>query len=281
MSDRGPVDGGELEYEVRGSGEPVLLIHGAMLADAFTPLLAQPTLTDHYRLIHYHRRGFAGSCRHAGPCGMSQQAVDARALLDHLGVYRAHVVGHSYGGAIALQLALDAPERVASLALLEPAGIVAPSREAFAQEVLAFSDERYARGDKSGAVELFLQGVCGPQMREVADQALPPGAYDQAAADADTFFLFEGPALGEWRFGPAEAARITQPVLLMLGAETDAVTPMFGEMNAALAEWLPHAEPVQLPRATHALQMMNPAGTAELLTAFFARHPKATATAVG
>ena len=119
---------------------------------------------------------------------MSQQAVDARALLDHLGVDRAHVVGHSYGGAIALQLALDAPERVASLALLEPAGIVAPSREAFAQEVLAFSDERYARGDKSGAVELFLQGVCGPQMREVADQALPPGAYDQAAADADTFF---------------------------------------------------------------------------------------------
>jgi pimeloyl-ACP methyl ester carboxylesterase len=95
MSDRGPVDGGELEYEVRGSGEPVLLIHGAMLADAFTPLLAQPTLTDHYRLIHYHRRGFAGSCRHAGPCGMSQQAVDARALLDHLGIEHAHVVGHS------------------------------------------------------------------------------------------------------------------------------------------------------------------------------------------
>jgi pimeloyl-ACP methyl ester carboxylesterase len=67
----------------------------------------------------------------------------------------------------------------------------------------------------------------------------------------------------------------------MLGADTDAVTPMFGEMNAALAEWLPHAEPVQLPRANHALQMMNPAGTAELLMAFFARHPKATATAVG
>ena len=205
MSDRGPVDGGELEYEVRGSGEPVLLIHGAMLADAC--LLAQPTLTDHYRLIQYHRRGFAGSCRHAGPCGMSQQAVDARALLDHLGVYRAHVVGHSCGGAIALQLALDAPERVASLALLEPAGIVAPSRGP-SRRRSSFSDERYARGDKSGAVELFLQGVCGPQMREVADHALPPGAYDQAAADADTFFLFEGPALGRWHFGPAEAAAL-------------------------------------------------------------------------
>jgi pimeloyl-ACP methyl ester carboxylesterase len=277
MSDRVLVEGGELEYEVQGSGKPVLLIHGAILAEAFTPLLAQPALADHYRLIHYHRRGFAGSCRHAGPCSLSQQAADARALLNHLGVEHAHVVGHSYGGTIALQLALDAPERVASLALLEPAGIPTPSGEAFAQEVLTPSGERYASGDKAGAVALFLQGVCGPQMREVADRALPPGAYDLAAADADTFFLTEWPALGEWRFGPAEAARIDQPVLLVLGTDSDAVTPMFGEMNAALAEWLPHAEPVQLPGATHALQMMNPARTAELLADFFSRHPVATA----
>ena len=196
---------------------------------------------------------------------MSQQAADARSLLDHLGIERAHVVGHSYGGAIALQLALDAPERVASLALLEPAGIAVPSGEVFMQEVLAPAGERYARGDKAGAVELFLQGVCGPQMREVADRVLPPGAYDLAVADADTFFLTEGPALGEWQFGPDEGACIEQPVLLMLGADSDAVTPMFGEMNAALAEWLPRAESVTLPGATHALQMMNPDGTAALL----------------
>jgi pimeloyl-ACP methyl ester carboxylesterase len=277
MADRVPVDGGELEYEVRGSGELVLLIHGAILADAFAPLLAQPALADRYRLVHYHRRGSAGSCRHAGPCSLGQQAADARALLDHLGMERAHVVGHSYGGAIALQLALEAPERVASLALLEPAGIAAPSGEAFAQEVLAPSGARFASGDKAGAVALFLHGVCGPQMREVAHRALPPGAYDLAAADADTFFLIEGPALGEWRFGPAEAARVTQPVLLVLGAASDAVMPMFGEMNAALAQWLPRAESVELPGATHALQMMNPAGTAELLAGFFDRHPIAAA----
>ena len=52
---------------------------------------------------------------------------------------------------------------------------------------------------------------------------------------------------------------------------------MSGEMNAALAEWLPRAESVTLPGATHALQMMNPAGTAALLADFFARYPVATA----
>lgn len=277
MADRVPVDAGELEYEAQGTGDPVLLIHGAMLADAYAPLLTQPILADRHRLIHYHRRGFSGSSRHAGPCTIAQQADDARALLDHLGVERAHVVGHSYGGTIALQLALDAPERVASLALLEPAGIAAASAERFVTEVAQPSGELHARGDKAGAVDLFLRGVCGPQMREVADQALPPGAYDLAAADADTFFVTELPALGAWRFGAAEAARITHPVLLVLGADSDAVMPMFGEMNAALAQWLPRAELVELPGATHALQMMNPSGTADLLTTFFARHPMTTA----
>lgn len=276
MADRVRVDGGELEYEVRGTGEPVLLIHGAILADAFSPLLALPRLTDHYQLIHYHRRGFAGSSRHAGPCSIAQQAVDARALLDHLGIERAHIVGHSYGGAIALELALDAPERVASLALLEPAGIAAPSGERFGIEVIQPAGERFAGGDRSGAVELFLRGVCGPQMREVADRGLPPDAFDLAAADADTFFVTELPALAEWQFGPAEAERIRHPALLVLGADSDAVTPMFGEMNAALAGWLPGAESVDLPGATHALQMMNPEGMAEMLADFFARHPVET-----
>ena len=61
MADRVPVHSGELEYEVQGTGEPVLLIHGAILADAFRPLLTQSALADHYRLMSYHRRGFAGA----------------------------------------------------------------------------------------------------------------------------------------------------------------------------------------------------------------------------
>jgi pimeloyl-ACP methyl ester carboxylesterase len=273
MWDRVPVDGGELEYEIRGSGEPVLLIHGAMLADAYAPLLAQSELADRYQLINYHRRGFASSSRHVGPCDIARQAADARAVLDHLGIERAHMVGHSYGGSIALQLALDAAERVATLALLEAAGIPAPSLERFATEVVQPSGERLGAGDRAGAVEHFLGGVCGPQTRDVVDQVLPAGAFDQAVTDVDTFFQTELPALIDWRFGPAEAARVTQPALIVLGTDSKTVIPMFDEMNAALAEWLPHAEPAELPGATHALQMMNPSGMAALLAGFFARHP--------
>src|SRR5262249_5218959 len=108
--------GGGEEYESRGGGEAVLLIHGSHIAGAFLPLMNEPSLAN-YRLIRYHRRGFAGSTKHEGPFSIKDQAADALALLQHLGVERAHIVGHSYGGLIALQLALDPPELVHSLVL--------------------------------------------------------------------------------------------------------------------------------------------------------------------
>ena len=110
-----------LEYEANGAGEAVLLIHGGHIADAFLPLMREAALADPYRLIRYRRRGFAGSDPHSGPFSIEQQAQDALALLKHLGVERAHLIGHSYGGAIAVQLAIEAPQVVHSLVLLEPA----------------------------------------------------------------------------------------------------------------------------------------------------------------
>jgi pimeloyl-ACP methyl ester carboxylesterase len=68
---RARIDGRELEYEVRGAGEPVVLVHGAHIADAFAPLLAEPALTERYQLLLYHRRGFAGSIHAEDPQGMA------------------------------------------------------------------------------------------------------------------------------------------------------------------------------------------------------------------
>jgi pimeloyl-ACP methyl ester carboxylesterase len=59
--DRAALEGIEFEYEVRGAGQPVVLIHPGHFADWFTPLLAEPALTEHYRVLSYHRVGCAGS----------------------------------------------------------------------------------------------------------------------------------------------------------------------------------------------------------------------------
>jgi pimeloyl-ACP methyl ester carboxylesterase len=127
--DRADLDGIGLEYETRGSGEPVVLIHPGYFADWFAPLLDEPVLTDHYRVVSYHRVGCAGSSHIAGPVSLAQQAGHCRSLMRHLGIERAHIVGHSSSGNIALQLALDAPDAVHSLAILEPALYSVPSAQ--------------------------------------------------------------------------------------------------------------------------------------------------------
>jgi pimeloyl-ACP methyl ester carboxylesterase len=78
-------------------------------------------------MLHYHRVGCVGSSPITAPVSMEQHASHCRALMLHLGIASAHVVGHSSSGNVALQLALDSPDVVRSLAILEPALMSMPS----------------------------------------------------------------------------------------------------------------------------------------------------------
>jgi pimeloyl-ACP methyl ester carboxylesterase len=72
--ERATLNGIELEYEVAGTGEPVVFIHGALIADAFRPLVRQASLVSEYRLLNYHRRGHAGSSPLVGSISVGRQA---------------------------------------------------------------------------------------------------------------------------------------------------------------------------------------------------------------
>jgi pimeloyl-ACP methyl ester carboxylesterase len=265
-------DGTEVEFEIVGSasGGPVLLIHGAFLATAYAPLCAESVLATR-ELIRYHRRGYAGSSHPSGPASIARQAADCRALLAHLGVERAHVVGHSSGGAIALQLALDAPEVVHSLVLLEPALVDVPNG-ALIEGAVGPSIRLYEAGAKEAATDGFLRWAIGPAYREFMDR-LFPGGYAQAVADADTFFSVELPALQTWHFTREDAQRVSQPILSVLGEASVKDWPGWPEVHARVQEWLPQAEPFVLRGANHALQEMDPRGIAAAVDAFFDRHP--------
>src|SRR5262245_42803651 len=121
-----------LEYEVGGNpdGQPVLLI-SPVLADGFLPFFSESALTEGYRLIRYHRRGWVGSTRTEGAVAVADHVADAAALLHHLGIRRPHVVGHSSSAAVAMQLAVDHPARVGSLGLFEPSLLSVPAADAF------------------------------------------------------------------------------------------------------------------------------------------------------
>lgn len=251
-----------LEYETRGDGDAVLLIHGSHIAGSFLPFMEEPAL-EGYRLIRYHRRGFAGSAPVPIVFAIPDQARDARSLLDHLGADRAHVVGHSYGGATALQLALDAPQAVRSLVLLEPALLSVPSG-AEVREGIAQAARVYESGDPAGAVDQFLTLVTGADWRSTTE-ALVPGGPAQAERDAATFFETEVPALDKWSFDAERAERISQPVLYVIGEQSGAV---FEEGVELLRSLVPQTREARVPGVDHRLQMQNPALVAEKIAEF-------------
>jgi len=268
--ERIPVEGGELEGRIDGTGEPLLCIHGSVIADTFHCLRIRPEVTGRYRLITYNRRGFAGSAHHTGPFSIRQQAADAAAVLRHFGVERAHVAGHSYGGATALQLALDAPSLVRSLTLLEPALFNVPSGEedvGAADPVVAI----FQAGDSAGAVAAFLDmAFDNTDWRPRVEGNLPHGWWEQSVADAATLFEVEFPAIGEWLFSEAEAKRVNVPVLSILGGLSGA---FFQEGQEMMKGWWPQIECATLPGAAHDLQYANPGGAAEVMLKFLTKHP--------
>lgn len=271
MLDRAIVNGVDLEYELHGTGEPVVLIHWGVGAKWAEPLLGQPALTGHYRLLSYHRAGFAGSGRLAGSVPMATHAAHCHLLMRELGIATAHIVGHSSSVSVALQLALDAPQAVHTLTLMEAARPAPPTdtQQRFGKDVAQAAVQRYRAGDPAGAVDTFFRGVFGPGYRPALEHGLP-GAFDQAVADADAFFTQEMPALQQWPFTQDDARRIQQPALAVLGT---ASPPMFAERQKLLLQWLPNAEPLDLPGLTHLLHGQNPTAVAEGLAGFFARHP--------
>lgn len=272
---RASLDGVTLDYTISGGGEPIVLVHAGIFADWFKPLLGEPALSARHRVLSYHRIGYAGSSRVAGPVSIAQQAAHLRALMRQLGIPRAHLVGHSSGGNIALQLALDAPEMVQSIVLMEPAlpvPTLGPERLLSTRAAMAPVFEAYRAGGRARAVDGFMRFVSGPDYRDVLDRVLP-GAFEQAVTDADTFFGQELPAVQQWTLTREDAGRITQPVLSVLGAKSKEVSPIWTERHEMILTWLPKAEGFVLPDATHLLHVQHPRAVAEALAAFFARHP--------
>jgi pimeloyl-ACP methyl ester carboxylesterase len=263
------VNGVDLEYEVTGSGEPVLLI-SPVLADGFLPLLSEPTLADRHLLIRYHKRGWVGSTHTPPPVSISDHAADAAALLDRLEIPRAHIAGHSSGAAVAAQLALDRPESVHTLVLMELSLLSVPSGESFL-EGAGPAFEAYGSGDHSRALAMFMTLVSGldwTACRALLDERVP-GAVAQGVQDADTFFGIELPSLTEWRFGPEQAAAIDRPVLSVLGSQTER---LWVEVADFLRRTLPQVEELKIEGVGHLLHIQRPEPVARGMAEFLERN---------
>ncbi len=264
------VGGVELDVHDRGTGDPVVFVHGSM-GDECSAVLAEPALTERFRLVHYHRRGWGRSSTDGLPLSISEQARDCRAVMDHLGIDRAHLVGLSYGGVIVLQFALDMPEAAHSLALLEPGlpDIQGPHPEF--QALMARAMPLLEAGDVPAGLDTVFRTLAGPDYAAVFGRTLPSGWFDRWVADFSRVAVpYDIPALEGWRFSSDDAALIDAPVLNLTGADTP---PFFHEIHETLKQWLPHAEAAVIPGAAHTMLQTAPVASADRLARFFAEHP--------
>lgn len=227
------VNGVSLYYEEHGTGEPIVCLHGAgSSAAVWSDAVAQ--LAKHGRTIAYDRRGHSRSERpEPYVTNLYEQADDAAALIDALGAAPAIVIGRSYGGAVAIDLALRYPDRVRALVLLEGD---APSFSAEATRWLAEVTEQVlaaAAKDMSSVGETVIAAVAGP------------GTWEGLPEQLRGLLTANGPALvAEVRAGYPELsarqlATIDRPTLLVAAEES--LQPGFDEVTSAMAAAMPSA----------------------------------------
>src|SRR5262245_62564812 len=108
----------ELTYSLRQAGEPVVLVHASPFVSWYGPLIEG---LPEFSTLSYRRRLRNEGGTGYRPLTVEEDAAVCDRLMEHIGWSAAHVAGHSYGALVALQMAVDHPERVASVALLEPA----------------------------------------------------------------------------------------------------------------------------------------------------------------
>lgn len=244
----------KLAYVESGEGEPLVLIHGGnsdlRQYDVFRPLLG-----DGIRAIAYDQRDSPNSPAGTEPYGMDDHADDAAGLIAALGLSRAHIMGVSYGGLIAMRLAVRHPDLVQSLIL----GSTAASAAGFRAP-----DLTKLRDEGADVIERYMMGM-----------VLTPEAYDtdpELVADCRAGLVSRDPACFARRMEAArshdmvgELAAISAPTLVLHGDEDPMVDIAEGQR---LAQAIPDARFVSLAGSRHGITLQHRQRTADLVRQF-------------
>jgi aminoacrylate hydrolase len=238
-----------IHYEVDGSGPPVLLIQGVgVIGAGWTPQVEG--LRDRFTLCAFDNRGIGRSAALTQPTSVEAMAGDALALLDALGWDRAHVVGHSMGGLIAQQLALDAPTRVHSLALL-----CTPSSGragAWPGSRVIWIGLRGRVGTRAMRRRAFLElvmprsALLGADAAVLAEQLAP--LFGRDVADSPPILLQQVRAMGRHDV-TGRLSALASIRTLVVSAEEDPIAPP--SAGRATAERIGSARHVELPDSSH------------------------------
>jgi pimeloyl-ACP methyl ester carboxylesterase len=259
------VNGARIAYDVAGSGHPVLLLH-AGIGDRRMWDAQVPAFAEYFTVIRFDARGFGETRKPDAPFA---PYADAIALLDHLGIAQAHLIGVSMGSQTAIEAAIAAPDRVSALvAVAARTGTpVSPALRAGWERV----DEFYEAGDIPSAVEYELRmWVDGPDR---GPDEVNPQMRERVREMNAALFARDDEAGEELPLDPPAAERLAEisaPTLIVYGdKDVHDVRQAAGPLVAAI----PGARLAVIPDAAHLPQMERPEVFNEIVLGFLREVP--------
>jgi 3-oxoadipate enol-lactonase len=250
------VAGNQLYVTDEGAGEPVLLLHGGFMDSTMWDGTAQ-VLRAHYRVVRFDLRGYGQS-----PASRSNYspATDIAAVLDHLGIERAHLVGISMGGGIAIDFAVAHPSRVRTLILAEP-GLSGWQWSADVTGTMQAVMEANRDQGRAAAIHAFLRQPV------FASAARNPAALAAIREQLERNFNLESKFMVQF---PAPALeQIHVPTLVMTA---DRGGPDAQKIATLLGQQIAGAQVVVVKDSGHMINFEAPLQFYRLLAEFLAKH---------
>jgi len=255
------VNGASIFYETRGEGFPIVFVSGGGILDRRGWDNQFETFAKDYRVVRYDVRGIGKSER---PQASFSHSKDLYALLTFLKITRAHVVGLSVGGAIAVDFAIEHPEVVDCLVLAAP-GLSSDSKsEANLQGLKALTGLVQTQGLEK-LIELTLDAPF------VISKDNDEGRQKVRQIYLDNSDVFESgfPVYALWeplQPPPEDRLATIQARVLIIRGDND--SPVYASMTDKISKGIPQATTVVIPGGTHFLNLEKPAEFNEAMQAF-------------
>jgi len=247
----------EVNYDVAGDGPALLFLHGlGSSGQDWAPQVE--TFRDRYKCITYDVRGHGRSGKPPGPYSMAQFAADAAGLLDHLDRPSANLVGLSLGGMIAFQMAVNFPERVNSMVIINSGPAVVPVT--FKEKMAVWQRQYMFRLLSMKRIGVTIGGRLFPDedQSEIRAQFVARWSENDKRA-----YLAATQAIIGWSV-LEHITTLTMPTLVI--AANQDYTPVAAK--EAYVRQMPNAELVVVPDARHAVNFAQPEKVNPLIAAF-------------
>jgi pimeloyl-ACP methyl ester carboxylesterase len=254
-------DGTRIAFWREGSGPPLLMAHGG-ICDRFAWYFVVPLLARKFTVYIFDRRG-RGASGDTPPYAAAREREDIAAILGAIGE-PVHLLGHSAGGILALQVA-ERTRDLLSLILYEPGYIIDGAREYPAPEVLTRMQALLSEGDREQALRIALKESVGASEADIAALASGPGwtrLLAVASGIPNDWMLWQE------QFSPEAAREIRTPALILMGSESPA---WLRKGTQAVHAALPNSRLTVFPGQGHSAMITAPQLFAQAVIDFAGR----------